>query len=262
MSVDIKPFKVKAKKIKNPQTAEKLGIKHPFSMGIFGCSGSGKTVMCCNLFTNKQLFNRYFDKVFLFTPTGGADDTFKKLGLPKERIITDNMIENLENVIEEQKLEVERKGIDKAQKVCVVLEDLTSMKKFMNSKAFLQAFVQNRHLNISTIAVCHKFVALNRTARLQCNHCIVFPCNTSEQEAIQKEFGTPNFDKVQFKDMLAEAFRPEDGMVKPFLHINNKADIPERFRKSFKKVLKPEGFEFIFDEDMDAFVKKNNKNVA
>jgi hypothetical protein len=257
--VDIKPFPVKAKKMKSPKMMEQLGIKHPFSIGVFGCSGSGKTVCVCNMFTNKNMFRHFFDQVYLFSPTGSADDTFKHLGLGDERIITDDMIPKLQEIVEEQKNEVETKGIDKARKIALILEDLTSCKKLMNSKSFLQAFVQNRHLNISTIACCHKYNALNRTARLNCNHCFIFPCTLSEKKIIAEDNQTANFDKKSFMAMMDSSFEPEKGMIKPFLHINRKADIPNRFRKSFKKILGPDGFTFIFEEDNNKLQERITK---
>jgi hypothetical protein len=251
MSLDIVPFEVKTNKLTNPPMMTAIGIKAPFSMGIFGCSGSGKTVLCCSLMTNPNMFFRYFDYIYLFTPTGGCDDTFLHMGIPKNQIITSNFIEELQKIIDTQEKNVlEKGGVHRADKVCIIFEDLTTLKKFMNSKPFLQAFVQNRHLNISSIAICHKYKALNRTARLSCNHVMMFPCSIDERAQIRESYMTPGYTKKTFNKMLDEAFRPqyktlpdgrpnpEGAMVRPFLHINNKSDIEKRFRKSFKYVLK------------------------
>ena len=233
----IKPLPTRASKIKNPPLMEAIGIKHPFSMGIFGASGSGKTVLCMNLFLKKGYFNKYFDEIYLLTPTGGADDTFKQLGLPENQIITKNFIGALEEIIAKQEREVADKGVAEAEKVCVIFEDLTSLKKLMNSPAFLQAFVQNRHLNMSSIAVCHKYNALERTARLNCNHAMLFPCTGSEKKVLKDEHSTHLMEGKAFDRMLTTAFQPEPDMPRPFLHINGKAPIEQRFRKSFSYIL-------------------------
>ena len=107
----------------------------------------------------------------------------------------------------------------------------------MNSSAFLQAFVQNRHLNMSCIAVCHKYNALVRTARLNCNHAMLFPCTGSEKKILQDEHSTYLIEGKAFDRMLNEAFTPEKDMPRPFLHINGKSPIEQRFRKSFSYVL-------------------------
>jgi len=239
MNLDIKPLKTKASKHSSPPTMEAIGIKHPFSMGIFGASGSGKTVLTCSLLLKKNMFYRYFDNVYLITPTGSSDDTFDLLKLPKENIITDNFIPELKKIIEEQEKQVQSKGILEADKTCVIFEDLTSLKKLMNSSEFLKAFVQNRHLNMSCIAVCHKYRALNRTARLNCNHHIFFPMSNSERAIIAEENMTSKWHKKSFNDMIDVAFTPDRRSQRPFLHINNKSNQDERFRKNFTTILKP-----------------------
>ncbi len=238
-NLQINALETKALKHKSPPAMQMIGIKHPFSMGIFGASGSGKTVLTCSILLKKNMYNKYFHEVYLITPTGGADDTFELLGLPKSQIITSDYIENLKKIIAQQENEVEQKGVIDAKKVCVIFEDLTSLKKLMNSEPFLKAFVQNRHLNMSCIAVCHKYRALNRTARMNCNHLIFFPVNNSEREIIMEENMTPQWNKRTFQSMLQHAFTPNEQSKRPFLHINNKADQKERFRKNFTAILKP-----------------------
>jgi len=239
MSLEIKPLKTKASKHQSPPAMEAIGIKHPFSMGVFGCSGSGKTVLTCSLLLNKNMFKKYFDFVYLLTPTGGADDSFQQLGLPKDQIITDNFIEELDKIIKEQEAEVESKGVDKANKVCVIFEDLTSLKKLMNSSQFLKAFVQNRHLNMSCIAVCHKYRALNRTARMNCNHHIIFPATRSEMQIIADEMQTANVTKQQFFDLMTYAWTPDKNNKKPFLWINQKVEPVDRYRKNLTQIIRP-----------------------
>jgi hypothetical protein len=235
--MDITPLPTAASKIKNPPMMAAMDIKHPFSMQISGASGSGKTVLCMNMLLKKNFFYRYFDEIYLITPTGGADDSFQQLGLPEGQIITKNFIEELEKIIEKQDHEVKSKGIEHADKVCVIFEDLTSLRKLMNSEAFVQAFVQNRHLNISSIAVCHKYNALVRTARLSCNHVCVFPCTGSEKKILENDQSANGIEGKLFYKMLDEAFSPEEGMPRPFVHICKKGDIARRFRKSFKHVI-------------------------
>jgi hypothetical protein len=72
------------------------------------------------------------------------------------------MIPELHKIIERQKKSVERKGIDKAKKVCLVFEDLTANRKLMS----------------------HKLNALVRTARMNANHHWLFPCSESEVSRI------------------------------------------------------------------------------
>ena len=162
----IHPLPTRASKLQSPKLMEEIELKHPFSLAVYGMTGSGKTVAVLNLLTNGDMYGGYFDEMYLFSTTGKSDDSFDALDLPKRNVITDKMVAELKKIIERQKKAVERKGIDKAKKVCLIFEDLTANRKLMNSPDFIKAFVQNRHLSCSTIACCHKFNALIRTARL------------------------------------------------------------------------------------------------
>ena len=153
----IKPLPTRAKNIESPPLMDQVDLKHPFSLAVYGMTGSGKTVAVLNLLTSPHMYGSYFDEVYLFSATGKSDDSFDALELKKKNIITDSMIPKLKKIIDSQKKAVERKGIDKAKKICIIFEDLTSNRKLMNSPNFIKAFVQNRHLSCSTIACCHKF---------------------------------------------------------------------------------------------------------
>ncbi len=237
----IRALKTKAQEHKSPQAMEMIGIKHPFSMCICGCSGSGKTVLCCSFLLNKNMFFRFFHEVYLITPTGSADDTFQLLGLPKQNIITGNFIEELKKIIEKQEQEVENKGILEADRVCVIFEDLTSLKKLMNSAEFTKIYVQNRHLNVSVISCVHKYRAFTRTCRLNSNHLMIFPCTQTEMDIIGEENMTPQWNKKTFNMMMSHAFEKggDNNVKRPFLWINNKAQPDKRFRKNLTTILHP-----------------------
>lgn len=238
--LQIKPLPTKALEHKSPPLMSKIGIKHPFSMCVVGCSGSGKTVFTCTLLLNKKMFYKFFNEVYLITPTGSADDTFELLGLPKNNIITENFEDRLKKIIEKQEGEVEQKGVLEADRVLVIFEDLTSLKKLQNSAEFTKIYVQNRHLNISVISCVHKYRAFNRTCRMNSNHLIIFPCTNSEREIIADENATPNWNKKTFSTMLSHAFTPNEQNKRPFLWINNKAQPEDRFRKNLTRILSPD----------------------
>jgi hypothetical protein len=216
---------------------EEVDLKHPFSLAVYGMTGSGKTVAVLNLLTNPHMYGEYFDEMYLFSATGKSDDSFDALRLKKKNIITDQMIPKLKKIIDSQKKEVERKGVDKAKKVCVIFEDLTSNRKLMNSPDFIKAFVQNRHLSMSTIACCHKFNALVRTARMNANHHWLFPCSESEVSRIVDEHQPPELRKREFVGLIQHAFEATEEQQRPFLWINLKVPTNIRFRKSMEEIL-------------------------
>jgi hypothetical protein len=88
---------------------EEVDLTHPFSLAVYGMTGSGKTVAVLNLLTNPQMYGEYFDEVYLFSATGKSD-SFDALALPKRHVFTDKMIPEQHKFIERQKA-VERKGV-------------------------------------------------------------------------------------------------------------------------------------------------------
>lgn len=228
----IEPFKVNSHKIEVPKLAKEIGLIHPFSIGVFGCSGSGKTVLTCQLIYKDNLYRKYFDKIYIFSPTGAVDDTLQYLKIKDEFIITDNMIEKLDELIEQQTNEVEDKGLLDADKILIIFDDLTSQKKLMNSPQFMKCSIQNRHLNISSIFICHKYNSLLRTVRLNVNHLMIFPCSLSEQKIIIDEHTTPNLTLKQMSEIIKYAFKKSSDNPKPFLWINLKTDFDKRFKKN------------------------------
>jgi hypothetical protein len=237
MTLKIRPLPTKAKLISSPELMEQVNLKHPFSLSVFGSTGSGKTVAVLNLLTNTDMYGDYFDEIYLFSVTGKSDDSFDALDLKPNNIITNNMISKLDTLLKKQQKAVESKGIDKAKKVCILFEDLTANKKLMNSDSFLKSFVQNRHLSISTIACCHKFHALNRTARLNSNHAWIFPATDSEVNRICDEAQPPTLKKAEFIELINYAFESTPDNSHPFLWINNKECYNTRFRKSFEELI-------------------------
>lgn len=237
----IVPIKTRAKELPQPKEMAKRGIKHPFSCMIVGSSGSGKTTVGANMLRNKKMFYKYFHKVYLFSQTAGMDPTLQALKIPKEQIISKDMLENLENLVKNCEFDMEESGgkIQNTDRVCVIFEDATAMpKKFLNSEAMLKCFCQNRHLNMSSIFIVHKYKAMPRTCRLQANHIFFFPGTNSEKKALMENVNSPRYpSKKEFELMLDEAFRPEKNNIKPFLHANMKAKLEERFRKSFDSIL-------------------------
>lgn len=238
MSLKISPLPTKAKNIKVPPLMEQIGLKHPFSLAVYGTTGSGKTVAVLNILTQPHMYGGdYFDEIYLFSVTGNSDDSFDALELDKKHIITSGMVSKLKKILDKQKRTVESKGIDKAPKMCLIFEDLTANKKLMNSPDFLKAFVQNRHLSMSVFACCHKFNALIRTARLNSNNHFVFPCSESEMARIVDEHQPPELGRRDFEELIRYAFTPDEENQRPFLWIATKEPTRVRFRRSLDQIL-------------------------
>lgn len=234
----IKPLESSATSHKSPPLMEAIELKHPFSILIAGATGSGKSCLLLNLLMNPNMFFQYFDKIYLIGATARSDDSFEHLGLRDERIITDDFIEQLKEITDEQRLIVEKKGIKESPKMLIIFEDCTANKKLQNSKEFNITITANRHMNTSIIMCVHKLNAMARTARLNSNHLMVFPCTNSEKEILAEEHMTHFYNKKSFMKLIDKAFETSEDDPKPFLWVNTKSkDIKQRFRKNLDTYL-------------------------
>ena len=91
----IEPVKTSKDAIKHPKLSEEGVIpKLCCSTILVGKSGSGKSVLLQNLMTRKEFFAGHFDKVFLISPTGEADDVQKALNVSPNCVFTDMVRSN------------------------------------------------------------------------------------------------------------------------------------------------------------------------
>ena len=138
------------------------------------------------------------------------------------------MIKEARKLIDRTMKQVEQKGIMKAEKTLVMVEDATSLKKFMASPEFTELFTQNRHMNLAIIVNAHKYKSVINTARLNASQIAIFKCNNTEKEALADDYA-PNRKKDFMKNM-AIAFEPDERNSHPFFMINNKSQ--NKFRKT------------------------------
>lgn len=218
------------------------------SVLICGQTGQGKTNLLGSLLVKPQFLKGQFHRVVIFAATGLADPTFefiaKELKMKKDRdVITDTkmMVERLEEVLAEQKAEVEKHKGNKSQskRIALVFEDVTANKELMASDAFIQAWVQNRHMGVSTFACCHKLRAVTRVCRVQAHNIFVFPPAASEVQVLLDEECPPLLTKKQFRQVIGHAWEkdPKDPKSRPFLHINKTLDHTIRYRRGLGDVI-------------------------
>lgn len=231
-SLKIEPVEVPDNDIKSPPMMDKVHLTHPFSLAAFGGSGSGKTVFIVNLLTKKEMYGKYFDEIYLYAPTGKCDESFEYIDIPKERVVYKDFIPKLKLLLEKAQREVEQVGLSKVKKRCIVFEDLTSLRKLMNSSEFMQCFVMARHYGISVIASCHKFKALERCSRLNAKHFVIFPAPVTEIKALLEEHQPACLSKKEFVDMVQYCWKPEPDNPRPFMWIKAQQPPISRFSKS------------------------------
>jgi len=223
-----------------PMMEAKLIPDHPSSTTLVGSSGSGKTTLFANLLLNKDMWKDYFDRVIVFSRTAKTDGLYRQLEsqIDHEDLICDDLEKELEKFVTDRASECENKGVENTKPWLVVFEDLTSEIKLMNSPAFTKMWVQNRHLNLSSCAMVHKYKALSRIARMQASNIIAFPCAVSDVEQMAEDLVVGKLTKKEMMELISFCFEKEDDNQHPFFYCNNKAPHESRFRKSFSKILK------------------------
>jgi len=248
--LSIKPFKTNKKKIKlNPYMEQGIIPKFgsPFML-IVGSSGSGKTTLALNLFTKPNFYGKYFDREnggvkYLFSETGKIDDLQNKLGIKKSNIVTkeDQMIETLKKIMDTQERVIKEHSIEKAKKVLIMFEDVTSLKRLLRSEELVRMAVTSRHLNLFPVVIVHKFKSIPRVVRVQCGSLFYFQGQLSEVEAIVEDFGGGNLSKKEMRKLVLFATSPDEENSHPFLFVDTTKPFNERFKKTLCCLLRCNG---------------------
>lgn len=234
-SLDIKPLETAKNKIKQrPLMESNIIPRHPSSVIFNGSSGSGKSVLLLNMLTRPEFFGGYFDEIHLFSPTGGSDDLFEVLDLDEEHIHITMKPSELADILEEQRSSVEADGVDKADKILLIFEDVQGNNKFMKSKPFLKSFIANRHYNVSTWLCGQSWTRTPKACRLQANNIFYFAGSGSENELMAQEFCPPGMKKRDFIALLLQGTRERYN----FVHINNRVPHAERYRRNLGTILR------------------------
>lgn len=211
-------------------------LKNPFSLLAIGPSGSGKSTAVIWMLIN--LYKKFFDEIFLLSPTGMSDDIVKHLGLKKKNIFTKNLEGVATKLIMQRKRLCEKKrGPQNCGTCLVIFDDCSGLKKMTHSPAFIDAFTLLRHYGCSVIACSHKIKTVDRMARMNTKGVIIFPSSNAEKQTLIEEYAPPNLSKNQFSDLINYAWEKEDDFERPFLFINNDQPFRTRFRKGFHKIL-------------------------
>lgn len=210
---------------------------------ISGKSGSGKTVLLNNLMTDERFYgkceerpNGWFDKIFIFSPTAGADDVQMKLGIPKNHVYTDftEAPELLEVIQKAQMGKLEGGGkAHTVEKICVIFDDIIGETSFMATPEFKRMFYLVRHINGTTIICTQHFTKVPKICRIQAGFVFFFAGGANEVEVIVDEFAPPQYTKKEFRAIINEATKGSFN----FLTICMKVPWKYRFRRNLSEFI-------------------------
>jgi len=213
--------------------------RFPSSVIFNGSSGSGKSTLLANLLSKKQFYKNYFKKknIYLISPTGSTDDMFEHIELDDENICVEIKKEApalLRKIMEQQKETIDSKGVDKAEKVLIIFEDIQSNGSFMRSPEFLKCFIMNRHFNLMVFLCGQSFTLTPRPCRLQANNVFIFAPTNNERELLVENFSPPKMHKKDFEAMIDHATKEPYS----FMHINKRVGFDKRYRKNLNTIIK------------------------
>lgn len=249
------PFAVEHIELKDPEymneVPERLRNKDlpgfPSTCCAIGRPGSGKTNTLLNLLTRDIFWFKFFDKIYLLGPTIKTDKLWKKIKVPDNQVVTkpDEFINKLTEWTEEQAKAVEQDP-NAAPKCLFVFEDVTAYHSTVQQHPkFIENFTTIRHHKSTAYANIHKLKAFHRTARLACQHIMVWPVTRTEVDQVFEDYGPNKLHKKDFYYLVDDVWKPDSVHKKPFLYINMYAPEEERFRRCFTHIINLDLYEGI-----------------
>ena len=202
-----------------------------FFMLICGRPGSGKTTLILNLIAKRgKMYNKKFDKVFVFSPSllTMEDNPFEEL--PEEQIDTELTEENLTSALEQIK--------DSGEKVLFILDDVVNdIKRSSVVQNTLSRMLMNRrHLagsggSASFIITTQVYNKIPAPIRKTASHIIIFHTkNKKELDTIFDELII--IPQKDFYSILKYCFDKKNN----FLYIDTNKSYDKMFHKNFNKL--------------------------
>jgi DNA replication protein DnaC len=148
---------------------------------IIGKPGSGKTALLYSFFKSNKLFNKVFDKVFLFQPALSRQSMKDKLfdRLPEDQKYDELTIENLEDV---------NNNLDEEGNNCIIMDDMGAYLKDNSTRKLLKEMIFNRrHKHLSIFFLVQTWFSIEKDIRKLFSNIFVFRVSKKEIETIFDE---------------------------------------------------------------------------
>jgi polyhydroxyalkanoate synthesis regulator phasin len=199
---------------------------------VSGGKGSGKSTMVLNVLKNKHAYGRWFDNVYLVSPTSRNDKKFEKL---VKELDTEGKYfsECNEEVIDEiiERLKAFNESFDEEEEGrkphnLVLFDDcLAFLPKSTQKSRFNELITTSRHLKTSVWILVQKYNRVNPIIRAQMDLLSIFHTNNKKElESLEDDL---NLNKHQFEEIYDFATSGNNS----FLHISFFGGKPKYFKK-------------------------------
>ena len=200
----------------------------PCNYALVGKKGSGKTTLMLNLLTKKQSpYYKFFDRIFLISPTARKDDKMKELVDDLEEMgqyfeeLDNEVLQHILDVIDSFNEEWKQKKKKGKPAHLLILDDCVHMMKRKSSKLLEQVITQNRHFNLFNWILIQKWTGYMPTIIRSNLDNISFFRNDNKKELesfLDEMNGNPDELRALYDYAVSEPFS--------FFHINNYGDKP------------------------------------
>ena len=203
----------------------------PFGGLLVGKSGSGKTMACVNMMTNKHLLKDVFDYVYLFCCVKPDEELIEPLKLKKTHIFENFEEKDVKKICDKAEGYIKQNGLKKAPSILMIFDDILSNVDFMKSKTMIKLATANRHLNVSYFFLSQYYKRVSPVIRTNVKFIMFFPSSLQEIEKLADEQTPPNMSKKEFIKVVQYATNEKYN----FLSINHMSK--NKLRKNFENVL-------------------------
>jgi hypothetical protein len=203
--------------------------------------GRGKTTTLLNVLKTKQKdggLKKYFNNIFMFSPTARTDNKTKKLVEELEEdgkfydefndTTGEEVIQRIKDYNKEFKNDKEHKG-QEPRNLIIFDDSMTDLPKSFETKGGLnKLIIQARHNNTWCIFLVQRYIGVNRVIRSQADLISFWKTdNTRELQALTDDV---NIDK----DLMKAVYEFATDKPNDFLHINL---LSRKFFKKFDEII-------------------------
>lgn len=200
---------------------------------LSGSKGRGKTTLAMNILKNKNGYKKYFDNIYLFSPTAKGDPKMKKLieELDKDdHYFEEFNDQNMHNVFERIKESNEEiKADDKEPHNLIIFDDcMASLPKSIERSSLNKLIPNARHHNTYLMFLVQRYVGVSPLIRSQADLISFFRTdNTKELLGLIDDINIDKNKMIMLYEFATE--KPND-----FLHINL---LTRKFYKNFDEII-------------------------